>query len=202
MVELRILTNPIKSTLFGKFYEEIIRGWFEAKGFIVYEGKPRVYWKDQPTPSKKESSRLKSKLIDLLERYKKEKQFCTPDGLLERGGRYFIWEAKNWPLWPLDKMDDVLSEAPWLLTKVATYRKAKYNVNGIIFSWWSKPENADEIVDDVRKCISPNTFDVYYTQEILQECINTLPNWYVKIIKSHKQDIANFFEQLLGKKVT
>lgn len=199
MRELQILTNPIRSTLFGKFYEEIFRGWFKTKGFTVYEGKPRVYWKDQPIPSNREPSELKSKLVDLLKRYKMEKQFCTPDGLLEKDSRYFIWEAKNWPLWPIGKMEDVLRRAPWLLTKVATYRKKKYNIKGIIFSWWSKPENADKIINDVRECISPNTFDVYYTKEILQECIDTLPDWYVKIIESHKQDIDDFFRQLLGK---
>jgi len=132
MVELRLFTNPIRSTLFGKFYEKIIRGWFKANRFIVFKGKPRVYWKDQPTHSKKESSKLKNKLIDLLEQYKKEKQFCTPDGLLKKDDRYFIWEAKNWPLWSLEKMDDVLSDAPWLLAKIATYKMSKYNINGII----------------------------------------------------------------------
>lgn len=43
MAELEILTNPIRSTLFGKFYEEIIRCWFVTEGFTVYKGKPRVY---------------------------------------------------------------------------------------------------------------------------------------------------------------
>lgn len=201
MAELGIITNPVRSTLFGKFYEEIIRGWFKTKGFIVYEGKPRVYWKDQPIPHIKERTTFESKLINSLIQYKKERQFCTPDGFIRKDGRYFVWEAKNWPLWFNEEMGDFLEDASWLLTKVVTYRGTRYRINGIIFSWWSKPENEREILENVRNCISPISFDVYYTKDILQECVSTVPDWYVKIIKSHKQDIADFFEQLLGKKV-
>ena len=198
MTERVIITDPIRSTLFGKFYEEILRGWFETMGFEVYEGKPRVYWKDQPVPSIKTT--FEGKLIDSLIRYRNERQFCTPDGFIKKDRKYFVWEAKNWPLWPNEDMSDFLEDAAWLLTKVVTYRGTRYKINGIIFSWWEKPTDEREILRNVRNCISPISFDVYYTKDTLLECVETLPDWYVKIIRKHKQDIVDFFEQLLGKK--
>jgi len=119
--------------------------------------------------------------------------------LLEKDGNYFIWEAKNWPLWP-EKMEDVLSSTPFLLIDKATYKKRKLKVDGIIFSWWDKPVNEEDVLQSLRECVSPKIFKIYYTKEILEECIKKLPEWYVKIIENHKTDVISFFQQLLGEK--
>jgi len=43
-----IMSNSVRATLFGKFYEQIIRRWFETElGFTIFQGKPRIYWKEQ-----------------------------------------------------------------------------------------------------------------------------------------------------------
>jgi len=93
-----IINDPIKATLFGKFYEKIVSRWLkERKGFTSFGGKPRIYRKD--VKCAKGNSESVSKLNGILEKYKNEKQFCTPDGFMEKDGKYYVWEAKNWPLW-------------------------------------------------------------------------------------------------------
>ncbi len=43
----QIVNDSVKATLFGKFYERIVREWLkEKKGFIPFDRKPRIYWKD------------------------------------------------------------------------------------------------------------------------------------------------------------
>jgi len=86
-----------------------------------------------------------SKLNEILERYKNEKQFCTPNGFLKTGGKYYILEAKNWPLWtegkkPFDQMRDVLFSTPLILATKAIHRTKEYDIHEVLFSWWSKPK--------------------------------------------------------------
>jgi len=39
-----IINDPIKSTLFGKFYEKIVLRWFKEKGcFTPLDGKPLCF---------------------------------------------------------------------------------------------------------------------------------------------------------------
>lgn len=93
-----IIDDAIKATLFGKFYEPIVLKWFEKKKkFNPSDGKPRIYWKDVK-PATGYSDKVK-KINNVLHKYKKEKQYCTPDGFLKKDGKTYIWEAKNWPLW-------------------------------------------------------------------------------------------------------
>lgn len=192
-----IMTNPIRATLFGKFYEEIIREWVKTKGFIVYDGKPRIYWKDQPVPASAVSSNHK-KLIQVLKEKQKRGSHCTPDGFMQKDNNFFVWEAKNWPLW-YEPIDSVIWSSPWLLSKIVDYRGKSYQISGFIFSWWSKPRNEQQILDEVRKCIAPISFEIYYTNEILDECIRNQPRWYTRVIEEKQADVQQFFEELLGK---
>ena len=132
-----IINDPIKSTLFGKFYERIILEWLkEEKGFTRFEGKPRIYWKDVELING--DSKSAHRLNEVLKRYKNEKQFCTPDGLLEKNGKFYIWEAKNWPLYnegkkPLSQLEDLVFSMPLIQAKKAVYRSKKYNIDEFYF---------------------------------------------------------------------
>lgn len=193
-----ILSNATRSTLFGKFYERIIRKWLDVKlGFTVFEGKPRVYWKEQPTPNIYGISVRLKDLVKALENVKKLKSWCTPDGMAEKEGKYFIWEAKNWAQW-YEPIERVLWSSPWLLAKKVDYRGKKYDLSGILFFWWSKPENESEVLTEIRQCLEPLSFQIYYISQILNQCITEKPKWYIDIIREVRSDIDKFFSQLLG----
>ena len=64
-----ILDDPIKSTLFGKFYEKIILGWFKEKLVnIPLDGKPTIYWENVDFAP--ENSELAKKLNSALRKKK------------------------------------------------------------------------------------------------------------------------------------
>lgn len=194
-----IISNATRATLFGRFYEKIIRKWLESKlDFEVYEGKPRIYWKEQPLPSiPPNSTDRMSRLDEIFKNAKQSKSHCTPDGLLKRDGKYFIWEAKNWPKWR-EPIDNVLWNSPWLLARKVDYRKEKLDLDGILFFWWERPQNEHQLLNEIRCCISPLSFDIYYTSEILNECVKEQPEWYRTIIKQERSAIDKFFAELLG----
>ncbi|NQS97772.1 MAG: hypothetical protein HQ591_04900 [candidate division Zixibacteria bacterium] len=195
-----ILKDPIKATLFGKFYEEIVLGWFKEKtGFAPFDGKPRIYWKDvESVKGGDESvSKLKDALKYALEKRKKEGHHCTPDGFLQKNGKFYIWEAKNWPLWP-EPLTNCLYKMPQILAKKAFHKTKEYEVHGILFSWWSRPEGVESLKEEIKSLIEPRTFDIFFTAEILKECINEQYSWYLKIIQTEKERVDELFRNLKG----
>ena len=197
----QVIDTPVKSTLFGKFYEGIVLGWLkENEHFVPSDGKPRIYWEDVDPVNGN------TQLNKLLEDYKAEKQFCTPDGLLEKEDKFYIWEAKNWPLWKEGKKDydqlrDVLLSLPQLLATEADYRKEKKAVHGFLFSWWSEPIGANALLEEIRTLIAPRTFEIYYTNLILEDCIERQYPWYVQIVTKEKLGVEKFFKDLLGRRM-
>lgn len=203
----KIIDDPIKSTLFGKFYEKIIISWLsEIKGFTIYQGKPRIYWNDVAFAKLDHEAEIK--VNEVLDKYKKEKRFCTPDGFLQKNEEFYIWEAKNWPLWsegkkPLDQLRDLLCSLPLILASKGVYRSHEYNIDGILFSWWSEPKGAtpedlDHLLKDVRGLIAPRTFELIYTDKILKDCIQNQYPWYLQIIREEQKRVVTLFEDLLG----
>jgi hypothetical protein len=198
-----VIDTPIKSTLFGKFYEGIVLGWLrENKHFIPADGKPRIYWQDLKPVRKNNQSA--SKLNETLHKYKAEKMFCTPDGLLQKEDKYYIWEAKNWPLWKEGKTEfnqlrDVLLSLPQILAKKAYYRTEKKAIHGFLFSWWSKPVGADALSKEIGSLIAPRSFEIFYTKHVLEDCIEKQYPWYLRIIDKERISVDKFFEDLIGK---
>lgn len=197
-----ILDDPIKATLFGKFYERIVLKWFEQKkGFVSFKGKPRIYWQ-HVKPAKGYGDGIK-KINKVLKEYKKENQYCTPDGFLQKSGKFYIWEAKNWPLWtqgmkPLDQISELLYSMPLILSAKADFRGVDYKVDGILFSWWVKPDGINVLLKGINKIIAPRTFEMFYTAEVLADCIANKYPWYSEIIKEEKEKIDEFFEDLIS----
>jgi len=200
-----IINDPIKATLFGKFYEKIVSRWLEEReGFTSCGGKPRIYWKH--VKYAKGNSKSVSKLNDILEKYKNEKQFCTPDGFMEKDGKYYVWEAKNWPLWkegkkPLEQLRDLLWSMPLILATKVVYRAQEKTIDGILFSWWSKPddvESLESLLNEIKNLIAPSTFEIFYTADILEDCIENQYRWYLDIVKEEKARIDELFRDLQG----
>ena len=199
-----IINDPLKSTLFGKFYERIVSEWLKnIEGFDVFEGKPRVYWADVDF-NKKDEIKAAEMLNDSLRDRKENKKYCTPDGLLTRDGEFYLWEAKNWPLWsegkePATQLRDVMADLPQLLAKKCTYRKQGYKIDGFIFSWWKKPPESDDIIiKEYNEIINPGMLKIYYTSDILSDCIKNKYEWYLEIIETEKERMNTLFKDLSG----
>ncbi|MEO0126811.1 MAG: hypothetical protein ABIL44_03560 [candidate division WOR-3 bacterium] len=197
-----IINDPIKSILFGKFYEKIVSGWLKERGgFTTFDGKPRIYWED--VEFAQGISGLVSKLNMILKKCRNENQFCTPDGFMEKDGKYYVWEAKNWPLWsedkkPLNQLTDLLYSMPLILATKAIYRTKEYEVSGILFSWWSKPDGVEYLLKEINGLIAPRTFEIFYTADILEDCIKNKYPWYLQIVKEEKEKIDELFRDLKG----
>jgi hypothetical protein len=198
----KVIDTPLKSTLFGKFYEGIVLGWLkENKHFTPSDGKPRIYWKDLEPISGDSQDAIK--LNKSLAKYKAEKQFCTPDGLLQKEDKSYIWEAKNWPHWKegkteFNQLKDVLLSLPQMLATEADYKKEKKTVHGFLFSWWSEPMGANALIEEIRTLIAPRSFEIFYTKPMLEDCIEKLYPWYVQIVDKEKLSVEKFFKDLLG----
>lgn len=196
-----IIDDSIKATLFGKFYEKIISGWLkEATQFTPLDGKPTIYWRDvEVGRADNEPAR---KLKSALEEYKSKKQFCRPDGFLQKDNKYYVWEAKNWPMWTegkeaLDQLTDLLYSMPQILSTKAVFKTKEYPVDGFLFFWWSQPEGVDELLKQIRQIVSPRSFEIFYTAEVLSDCINKRYPWYLEIITSEKARIDELFKDLI-----
>jgi len=189
-----IIDDTTKSTLFGKFYEKIISEWLKGKkDYTTFVGKPRVYWDDARfIKDSKSAPKFKNALEKCDEKY-----FCTPDGFVEKDGKYYIWEAKNWPIW-VSELSEVLFSMPSILATQAFYRTKRFDINGFLFFWWSKPEGSESLEKELKEMIAPHEFDIFYMTDILDECISEQYSWYLPIIKNEKDRIDLFFNDLLG----
>ncbi len=142
-----IIDDATKATLFGRFYERIVREWLRnIEGFDVLDGKPRVYWKDVDFNG---NGRIETaKILDTYLKDKKENnKYCMPDGLLSKSGKFYLWEAKNWHRWsegkdPATQLMDVISSLPQILATKCIYQKQEYKIDGFIFSWWKSQKTA------------------------------------------------------------
>ncbi len=181
--------------LFAKFYEELLRHYFERQGFEVLPGKPKIFWNKIPFPNNKVPLRLAKSL--------KERQqsalYCIPDGLFRRGEDYYIWEAKNWvqDLFSSPFADRVW-DFPWLLAREVEYRGQSYKIRGFVISWWDREQGMDEALTELRSSIYPLTVDIVLTKDVLQECITFQYDWYVKFIRYIRKNVDQFFDVLLG----
>lgn len=197
VVEDLVRWTGLTATMFGKFYEEILRAWLPSQGFEVMSGKPRVYWRKQPLPRKTLSANHE-KLIKALRRLRKERSHCIPDGLLKRNNGYYIWEAKNWiqPFYPAPLRDRIWEWA-WLIASRVTYRKEDYDLNGFVISWWSPEPDHENILNDLRQYIEPLTVDIFYTKDVLQFCMRQKSSWYLDIVQKKKLEVMAFFDELM-----
>ena len=221
MIDIDKLFNPkdnkpeskygsTRSTLFGKFYERIVAKWFEeTQNYDLKRWdngathKPRIYWHKISLVNFnfKNESKFKAKIEKLLQ---SGKSYCTPDGLLERNQNLYIWEAKNWPLYPEQGPESQIwnyfSEHPWILAKTCDFGGSELEISGFLFSFWDMDGAIkDRIETRVNNIVGENRFKVILTREILVDCIQNKYDWYIEIIEQEKSNIDKFFNLLLGK---
>jgi len=202
-----------RSTLFGKFYERILARWLEEKRLCTLRrwpdkrvNKPTIYWKEVSAEGLDfgEHEKLRVGMVFSLN---SKVSHCTPDGVFEKDGQYYIWEAKNWPLYPekgpKDQILNYMKLNPWVLANSFELQGAQYNISGFWFSYWSNSErDRDEIREAQRvinSIIGNGRLDIILTDEVLDDCIVSRYPWYTEIIEQEKADVEQFFRQLLGR---
>jgi len=202
-----IISNATRSTLFGRFYEGIVSTWLEKKR--SYElvrhssgrpHKPRIYWASIPRKRFHigEDKPFKPRFEELRGR-----SHCTPDGCLIKGNKYYIWEAKNWPLYPERGPEyqvwKYFSSHPWILATTFSLGGQEHDISGFLFSFWDMSESTKSRIEKVVcDLIHPITFEIILTSEIIEDCIRHRYPWYVQIVRTERDDITKFFAQLLG----
>lgn len=200
-----ISTNlgSIKSTLFGKFYEGIVAHYLvDREGYKHLQGKPCVYWKDIPANKHSKNNLLNTLYQGLTDVNNSKKVHTNSDGLYFKEGKYYLWEAKNWPKWKTDKSIyeqtyKLLLNSPWILAKSVIHKNKTYNINGILFSWWQEFDNYEELENELSDSIGLK-FKFYFTNKILDECRSEQYDWYIKLIKEQEKNINELFNDLLS----
>jgi len=204
-----------RSTLFGKFYERIVSNWLEEKrGYSLQRWpdksthKPRIYWGRIYINSFNFSAYgiLKTRFVDSLQDLRrKHASHCTPDGLFQMGERFYIWEAKHWPLYPEPggheaQILNYLVRNPWILATEFDLSGTVRRIDGFLFSWWDikPPQKKAELEKTINDIIGKNKFEIILTRDILQDCIDEQYDWYRKIVAEEKDNVDRFFGQLLG----
>lgn len=195
--------DSIRSTLFGKFYEGIIAKWLvEKEGYLHQNGKPCVYWKEIDELNL--SDNFSKSLNGSLESKKRHNKHSNSDGLFKKNDKYFLWEAKHWAKWnegkELEKqVGDLLSNSPWLLAKKVKKSGENIKIDGILFSWWQRFKGYETLQQDVSQRIGL-PFKFYFTSDIIDDCRRNKYCWYKKLINEQKENIDEFFRELLGEK--
>lgn len=197
--------DSIRSTLFGKFYEGIIAKWLEEnEGYIHQESKPCVYWKETESLKVSLKNDFVMNLNEALEKKKRNNIRSNLDGLFEKNKRYFLWEAKHWAKWDEGKtietqVRDLLSYSPWILTKKVKHGGEFINIQGILFSWWQEFDGYMRMEKEIKQIIKL-PFKIYFTSDIVDDCRKEKYEWYQKLVNEQKENIEDFFMELLGEK--
>lgn len=195
-------SGAMRVFLFAKFYEDLLRLYLSQTGYHVLQGKPRVIWRSVPLPSLVHSNNH-ARLVETLTGLQNTAKYCTPDGLLVREAKQYLWEAKNWvqELYPSPFADRIWS-FPWLLATNASYQGQTYPLAGFVISWWEREHGMDEALAELRRCVHPLSVEVIITKEVLRNCIAAQYPWYVQLVEEKRKNIDEFFDSLLGRTAT
>ncbi|MFQ5964278.1 MAG: hypothetical protein ACE5KZ_08350 [Candidatus Scalinduaceae bacterium] len=204
-----------RSTLFGRFYEKIISKWLEEREKYTLERwpnnkvvrKPRIYWNNIFLDNFNFSKDwfVRDEVEESLNFLKNKKSHCTLDGTFKKNDKFYIWEAKNWPLYPekgpKHQIRKYLTNNPWIFDKKFDIGGKNYEISGFLFSFWNMElKDKTEIEEGVNQIIGENKFKIILTQAILDDCLGKQYDWYREIIKEEKANIDDFFDQLLSRK--
>ena len=201
-----------RATLFGKFYERILVEWLEKERHCSAERwpsrqvrKPRIYWRNVSVEGFDFSGQeeLRQQMVDSL---RDKGSHCIPDGLFQKQGKYYVWEAKNWPLYPekgpRSQILTYIGLNPWVLAKTFDLSGREFEISGLWFSYWcNKPEDEREIKEVERivsTIVGEGRFEIILTDKALDDCITNQYLWYARIVEQEKGNVERFFSQLLG----
>jgi hypothetical protein len=171
-----------RSTLFGRFYERLVARWLEEnEGFKFARHsdgsphKPRIYWKNI-NPRRfdfVEEEEIKASVEMAL---KTLKSHCTPDGVFTKDNQLYLWEAKNWPLYPeagpAKQVIRYLFNNPWVLANTCVMGGQDREITGFFFSYWNiEPETKANIESRINRLVGRRELRIVLTAPILE-------NWY------------------------
>ncbi|MFW6105076.1 MAG: hypothetical protein ACOC7P_00680 [Chloroflexota bacterium] len=207
------LYGSARSTLFGKFYERILGEWLQKKKCCNLQRwknpnavhKPRIYWQNVSVEGFNfgEQQDMKRQMIRALEQ---KTSHCTPDGVFNKEGKFYVWEAKNWPLYPekgpKSQILAYFASNPWVLARTLDLSGDQHDISGFWFSYWCNKERDEIEVQEVEQVINSiigsARFEIIRTDAVLDDCITNQYPWYLKIIEEERDNIESFFDQLLG----
>ena len=195
--------DSIRAMVLGKFYEGIVARWLvEIEKYTFLEGKPSVYWCDLKISNAAKFKEYRTS----LKRIKKENKTRTnSDGLLEKNGKCYLWEAKNWPKWNQGLTDDkkqilnIFKTRPWIFAKKVKHKGYDKPIEGIIFSWWNEFDNYSDFEKETSKLIGAD-FKIYFTSNIIDDCRANQYKWYLRLIGEQRRNISGFLQQLTTNK--
>lgn len=205
-----------RSTLFGRFYERILRRWLEEKKrctLVRWQNstvhKPRIYWQNVSVGgfNFSQQQRLREQMTQAL---RQKASHCTPDGVFEKERRFYIWEAKNWPLYPekgpRSQILTYLASNPWVLARTFDLSGIQHEISGFWFSYWCNKKGDEietqEVEQVINSIIGIGRFEIIPTDRILDDCITNQYPWYLEIIKQERENVEQFFDQLLSQNQT
>jgi len=87
---------------------------------------------------------------------------------------------------------------PLILATNVVYKTQEKTIDGILFSWWSKPEGIETLLGEIKNLIEPRTFEIFYTAAILEDCIKNRYSWYLQIVQEEKAKIDELFRDFQG----
>ena len=211
------LYGSTRSTLFGKFYERILREWLEKNKCCNLERwensgavhKPRIYWRNVSVAGFNFAQQ--QKLMEQMSQALRQKaSHCTPDGLFRKEKRFYVWEAKNWPLYPekgpRSQILSYLASNPWVLARTFELSGIQYEISGFWFSYWCNTERDESEIKEVEQVINSiigtGRFEIIPTDRIIDDCLTNQYPWYLGIIERERENIEQFFDQLLSQNQT
>lgn len=204
-----------QATLFGKFYERILSRWIEqelgckrepsdsAKSAIH---KPRVYWRSIGIDGFDfaEHQDLKDGMAEALT---KLRSHCTPDGAFTKDGKWYVWEAKNWPLYPQNgsgkQILDYLKDHPWVLAHELELCGVRHPIAGFWFSFWCRDAKQEALIREaeqvIKSIVGTDRFKIILTDEVLDDGIEKQHPWYLEVVGQEREHIEAFIDKLLSK---
>jgi hypothetical protein len=210
-IRAKLYGKSLRATFFGKFYEEILKGYFEKEEhFKVHPYKPRVlldHIRNSSILQREEYSFINNCKNHIKELVAKGRKIFIPDFLIEKEGRRFLVEAKVWPAWlgeKPQKRDNRLShevaqryfiDYVWLLSEKCSIGGSTVDVHGKMIVWWERSEDHENIKNDYSVWLG-QTFDLRYMREILMKLIKERPEWYIEIIKNVRSHVLEFLDML------
>jgi len=222
-LERMIQWESLLATLFGKFYEPIVAGYFKMRGYEVYcrnisvdvrslesveevrERLKRLY-ENGGFLVGLDLERIRERIEDSIRRYREDKRRkrFNPDLVVERGGRYYIVEMQIWPVWLKQRFGSfkftwrvILEENTALLPRVFATR-VKVNgrergVAGFYYVTFDRSNDHDTIREFFEK-ITRREFELFYITEILREVKSQ--EWYRRLIDRVEEKVLEFFGSL------
>lgn len=201
-----------RSTLFGKFYERILRRWLEERRQCTLARwqdsavrKPRIYWRNVSVEGFdfSQQKRLGEQMAQSL---RQKASHCTPDGVFKKEGRFYVWEAKNWPLYPeKGPRAQILAyfEAnPWVLARTFDSGGIQHEISGFWFSYWCNKEGDEieiqEVAQAINSVVGSDRLEIIPTDRVLDDCMTNRYPWYLEIVEQERENVEQFFDQLLG----